>query len=48
MRHASRSSGLLDVEACMTRVFQSGLKTDEGTTTGGAHGTIVEVVSEVS
>jgi hypothetical protein len=46
--HVSRSSGLLDVEASLTRVSQSGLKTDGGATTGGARGTIVEVASEAS
>jgi hypothetical protein len=40
---ASRSSGLLHVEASLARVSQSGLKTDGGATTGGARGTIVEV-----
>jgi hypothetical protein len=45
--HASKSSGLLRVEASLTRVFQSGLKT-RGATPGGAHGTIAEVVSEAS
>jgi hypothetical protein len=45
---ASRSSGLLGVEASLARVFQSGLKTDGGTTTGGARGTITEVTSEAS
>jgi hypothetical protein len=40
---ASRSSGLFHVEASPARVFQSGLKTDGGATTGGARGTIVEV-----
>jgi hypothetical protein len=44
--HASRSSGLLDMEASLARVSQSGLKTGGGTTTGGACGTIVEVASE--
>jgi hypothetical protein len=44
-RHASRSSSLLGVEASLTRVFQSGLKTGGGTTTGGARGTIADVVS---
>jgi hypothetical protein len=48
MGHASRSSGLLHVEAIQTRVFQSGLKTVRGATTGGARGTIIEVVSESS
>jgi hypothetical protein len=46
--HASRSSGLLGVEASLTRVFQSGLKTGGGATTGGARGTITEVASEAS
>jgi hypothetical protein len=48
MEHASRSSGLLHVEASLVRVFQSGLKTRGGATTGGARGTIVEVASEAS
>jgi hypothetical protein len=48
VRHVSRSSGLLCVEASLARVFQSGLKTGEDATTGGACGTIVEVVSEIS
>jgi hypothetical protein len=46
--HASRSSGLLHVEASLARVFQSGPKTGRGATTGGARGTIVEVASEAS
>jgi hypothetical protein len=46
--HASRSSGLLRVEASLARVFQSGLKTGGGATTGGARGTITEVASESS
>jgi hypothetical protein len=46
--HTSRSSSLLGMEASLTRVFQSGLKTGEGVTTGGARGTITEVVSEAS
>jgi hypothetical protein len=46
--HASRSSGLLRVEASLARVSQFGLKTDGGVTMGGARGTIVEVASEVS
>jgi hypothetical protein len=46
--HASRSSGFLRVDASLARVSQSGLKTGEGTTTGGARGTIVEVASEAS
>jgi hypothetical protein len=48
MGHASRSSGLLRVEASLARVSQSGLKTGGGATTGGARGTITEVVSEAS
>jgi hypothetical protein len=43
VRQASRSSDLLHVEASRARVSQSGLKTSEGATTGGARGTIVEV-----
>jgi hypothetical protein len=46
--HASRSSSLLDVEASLASVSQSGLKTDGGVTTGGARDTITEVASEVS
>ncbi len=46
--HASRSSSLLDVEASLARVSQSGLKTGEGGTTGGARGTITKVTSEES
>jgi hypothetical protein len=46
MRHALRSNGLLRVEANLARVIQSGLKIGGGATTGGARGTIVEVVSE--
>jgi hypothetical protein len=46
--HASRSSGLLHVEASLTRVFQSGLKTCGGAMAGGARGTIAEVASEAS
>jgi hypothetical protein len=46
--HASRSSSLLGVEASLTRVSQSGLKTGGGATTGGACGTIAEVASEAS
>jgi hypothetical protein len=44
--HASRSSGLLHVEASLTRVFQSGLKTSGDVTAGGARGTITEVTSD--
>jgi hypothetical protein len=46
--HASRSSGLLCVEASLARVFQSGLKTDGGAMKGGARGTIAEIASEVN
>jgi hypothetical protein len=46
--HASRSSVLLHVEASLTRVSQSGLKTGGGATVDGAHGTIAEVASEAS
>jgi hypothetical protein len=46
--HASRSSGLLRVEASLARIFQSGLKTSGGATAGGARGTIVVVASEAS
>jgi hypothetical protein len=46
--HASRSSGLLHVEASLARVFQSGLKTGEGATIGGARGTIAEFALEAS
>jgi hypothetical protein len=46
--HALRSSGLLHVEASLTRVFQSSLKTGGGATTGGAYGTIADVMSESS
>jgi hypothetical protein len=46
--HASRSSKLLGVEASLARVSQSSLKIGGGATTGGARGTIAEVVSEAS
>jgi hypothetical protein len=46
--HASRSSGLLHVEASLVRVSQSGLKTDGCATVGGARSTITEVASEAS
>jgi hypothetical protein len=48
MGHASRSSGLLHVEASLARVSQSDLKNGRGATAGGAHGTITEVASEAS
>jgi hypothetical protein len=46
--HASRSSGLLHVEASLARVSQSGIKTGGGATTGGACDTIAKVTSEAS
>jgi hypothetical protein len=46
--HASRSSSMLSVEACLARVSQSSLKTGGGAMTGGARGTITEVASEAS
>jgi hypothetical protein len=46
--HTSRSSCLLDVEASLTKVSQSDLKTGRDTTTGGARGTIVKVALEAS
>jgi hypothetical protein len=46
--HASRSSGLLGMEASQARVSQSGLKTGGGASTGGARGTIIEIASEAS
>jgi hypothetical protein len=48
VRHASRSNDLLHMEASLTRVFQSGLKTGKDAVTGGAYGTITEVASESS
>jgi hypothetical protein len=44
--HASRSSGLLHIEASLTRVSQSGMKTGGGATAGAARCTITEVASE--
>jgi hypothetical protein len=46
--HASRSSGLLYLEASLARVSQPSLKTGGDVTTGGARGTIVKVASEAS
>jgi hypothetical protein len=46
--HTSRTSGLLRVESILTRIFQSGLKTDRTAMAAVAHGTIAEVVSESS
>jgi hypothetical protein len=48
VRHVSRSSGLLGLEASLARVSQSGLKTGGGATTGGARGIIVDVASEAN
>jgi hypothetical protein len=48
MGHVSRSSGLLRVEASLTRISQSGLKTGGGATMGGARSTIAEVTLEIS
>jgi hypothetical protein len=46
--HTLRSSGMLHVEASLARVSQFSLMNGEGATTGGARGTIAEVVSEAS
>jgi hypothetical protein len=46
--HASRSRGLLHVEASLARISQSDLKTSEDTTTGDACDTITEIASEAS
>jgi hypothetical protein len=46
--HASKSSGLLRVEASLARISQSDLKTGGGVTTGDTRGTIAEVASEAS
>jgi hypothetical protein len=46
--HALRSGGVLRLESSHARVSQSGLKTDGGTTAGGARGTITEVASGTS
>jgi hypothetical protein len=46
--HASRSSGLLHMEASLGRVCQSDMKTDKGATAGGVRGNITEVASEAS
>jgi hypothetical protein len=46
--HASRSSGLLHVEASLTRVSQIGLKTGGDATMSGARGTIAKVASAAS
>jgi hypothetical protein len=46
--HTLRSSDLLHVEGSLAMVSQSGLKTNRGTTMGGARDTIAEVASEAS
>jgi hypothetical protein len=46
--HASKSSGLLHVEASWARVSQSVLKTGGGAMTGGIRGIITEVASRSS
>jgi hypothetical protein len=46
--HVLRSSGFLRVEASMAKVSQSGLKTGEDATAGGAHDIIVKVASVAS
>jgi hypothetical protein len=44
-RHVLRSGGLLRLEVSCAMVSQSGFKTSEGATTGGACGTIAEDAS---
>jgi hypothetical protein len=44
VRHTSRSSDLLHVEASRTRVFQSGLKTGGGVTTGGGQIDVMDCI----
>jgi hypothetical protein len=46
--YASRSSGLLRMEASLASVSQFGLKTGRGALVGGARSTIAEVASEAS
>jgi hypothetical protein len=46
--HTSRSSDLLCMEACQTRVSQFGLKTGGDAMACDTHGTIVEVASRSS
>jgi hypothetical protein len=46
--HASRSGGLLHLEASRIRISQSGYKTDGCATMGGVRGTIVKVASRES
>jgi hypothetical protein len=42
--HASRSSGLLHLEASWARVSQPGLKSGGGATVGGARDIITKIV----
>jgi hypothetical protein len=46
--HTLRSSSLLGMEASLSRVSKSVLKTGGGVTAGGECGTITEVASEAS
>jgi hypothetical protein len=46
--HVSRFDGLLHLKACRARVSQSGFKTGEEATMGGARGIIAEVASSGS
>jgi hypothetical protein len=46
--YASRSNGLLHIEASLVRISQSGLKIGGDAMMGGARGTITEVASETS
>jgi hypothetical protein len=46
--HASRTDGLLRVEASLNMVSQSGIKTSGGVTMDGARDTIMEVALESS
>jgi hypothetical protein len=48
MGHTLRSGGLIHMEASLTNVSQSGLKTSGGVTVGGACGTIMKVALETS
>jgi hypothetical protein len=48
VRHISRCSGLLRMEAIRARISQSGLKNSGGEVAGGTCGTIVEVALESS
>jgi hypothetical protein len=45
VRHASRSTSLIHLEASHVRVSQSDLKTGGVVTTDGARGTIMKVAS---